>query len=106
MSLCLCLATCGTQPLQYPAIYQKKSGMPNMLRFTVYGLQNMPNVESYLLTLVTYTQIHVVGTPITEPLKAQSPQVQIQTQPKCLSKIWQTGSRIPEIPATILLLYC
>lgn len=47
--LLLCLATCGTQPLQYPAVHQTKSGMRNILRLPANSYENMlrPNLKQF-----------------------------------------------------------
>lgn len=49
--LLLCLATCGTQPLQYPAVHQTKSGMRNILRLPANSYENMlrPNLKQFAM---------------------------------------------------------
>lgn len=107
--LLLCLATCGTQPLQYPAVHQTKSGMRNILRLPANSYENMlrPNLKQFAMANNTHW--------LTDPCRAQQaehstararacslqllpvppPPLPIPLpfgQSKCLSKIWQTGA--------------
>lgn len=63
--LLLCLATCGTQPLQYPAVHQTKSGMRNILRLPANSYENMlrPNLKQFAMANNTHW--------LTDPCRAQ-----------------------------------